>query len=96
MIHALTHTLPAISFGFGQIEKTAAVNLPLTVWLDTLYRLDAYTFTLAAAGATVTKISNYEYTVVYPTPGSYTISMTVNNVAKTISLESNILSITIA
>lgn len=93
MIQQLKTLTPFISFGFGVTQQQVAANTPVTVWLNTLYNQDAYTFTLLAAGAAVTQISNYEYVVTYPATGTYTISITVATPDKKISLTSNILTV---
>jgi hypothetical protein len=95
MIEQLKNLSPIITFGFGTIQKQINAGQPVTVWLNTIYNQEAYTFTLAAAGAVVTKISNYEYSVSYTAAGSYTISLAVNSTNKTISLVSNILTVTV-
>ncbi|MES2484551.1 MAG: hypothetical protein V4581_01185 [Bacteroidota bacterium] len=95
MIQELKNIPPYIDFGFGITQTQAAISQEITVWLNTLYNQDAYTFTLNALEATVTKISNYEYQVTYTTLGTYQLSLSVVSTDKTISLDSNILSITI-
>jgi len=95
MIHELKNITPFISFDFGITQAQAAVGQPVTVWLGTLYNQEAYTFVLSAPGAVVTKISNYEYAVAYAAADSYQVSMAVVNTAKTTSLASNILNLTI-
>jgi len=92
MIQQLKNIPPLIDFGFGLTSIQAAVNTPVTVWLNTLYNQEAYSFTLRATGA-VTKISNYEYEIAYPQPGTYLIAMGVSTTDKKISLESNILTV---
>jgi hypothetical protein len=95
MIHELKNITPFINFGFGRVQEAAAINQPVTVWLATLYNQEAYTFVLSAPGATVTKVSNYEYEVAYAEAGSYQVSLNVVNIEKSASLASNILNLTI-
>ena len=92
MIDQLKNIPPAIDFGFGIMQKQVAVNTPVTVWLNTLYNQEVYSFALTAQGA-VTKISNYEYVVTRAQPGTYTIKLSVSTTNKKISLESNILTL---
>jgi hypothetical protein len=93
MIQQLKNLTPFIDFGFGNTQRQVTVNTPVTVWLNTLYNQDAYAFTLLANGAAVTPISNYEYTVTCPAPGTYTLSLAVGTPDKKISLASNILTL---
>jgi len=95
MIHELKNITPFISFDFGITQTQAAVSQLVTIWLSTLYNQEAYTFVLSAPGAVVTKITNYEYFVAYPSAGSYQVSLTVVNTEKTTNLVSNILNLTI-
>ncbi|KGO85726.1 hypothetical protein Q765_15010 [Flavobacterium rivuli WB 3.3-2 = DSM 21788] len=92
MIQQLKNIPPNIDFGFGITKQEVAVNTPVTVWLNTLYNQDVYGFTLHATGV-VTKISNYEYVVTYPLPGTYTLTLGVGTKDKKISLDSNILTL---
>ncbi|RYD94286.1 MAG: hypothetical protein EOP54_17765 [Sphingobacteriales bacterium] len=95
MITTLKNIPPYIDFGFGITQMETTVGQPVTVWLNTLYNQEAYTFALSAPGAEVTKISNYQYQLTYATAGSYVISMDVAHAENTKSLESNILNITV-
>jgi len=95
MIQQLKTITPAIDLGFGITQKQVAQGTTVTVWLNTLYNKEAYTFMLLAQGAAVTKISNYQYLLVYNTPGIYLVSLNVNSTDKTISIASNILNITV-
>lgn len=93
MINQLKTLPPFIDFGFGKTQQQVTVGTPVTVWLNTLYNQETYSFTLHATGAAVTRISNYEYVVTYPTPGTYTVSMGVGTANKKISLASNTLTL---
>lgn len=95
MIHALRTTTPFIDLGFGITQQEVPAGTPVTVWVNTLYNQEVYSFTLTAPGAVITKISNYEYSLTYATPGTYTISLGVSNTGKKTSLASNILTITV-
>jgi hypothetical protein len=92
MIQQLKNIPPFIDFGFGVTKQEVAVNTTVTVWLNTLYNQEVYGFTLHATGV-VSKISNYEYEVRYPQPGTYTIKLGVSTTDKKISLDSNILTL---
>ncbi|PZR24435.1 MAG: hypothetical protein DI539_00215 [Flavobacterium psychrophilum] len=91
-IHTIT---PQIDFGFGQTVKRVTAGTPVTIWLSTLYNRDAYSFSLLAPG-TVTKISDYEYTVTHNTAGVYSPILTVTHKATGLRLESNTLNLTIS
>jgi len=92
MIQQLKNITPFIDFGFGITKTEVAANTPVTVWLNTLYNQEVYGFTLHATGV-VSKISNYEYEVRYPQPGTYSIKLGVSTSNKKISLDSNILTV---
>lgn len=93
MIQQLATITPFIDFGFGLTNKEIVAEKPITIWLNTIYNQEVYSFTLIATGAAVTKISNYEYVVAYPLPGTYELKMIVGTANKKISLESNILNV---
>jgi hypothetical protein len=95
MIEQLKNAPPFIDFGFGRTHLQAAVGEPITVWLNTLYNKEQYNFNLLTRG-TVTKISNYEYEIIYNQPGSYEVKLSVSTSNKKISLESNVLTITVS
>jgi hypothetical protein len=93
MIQQLKAITPFIDLGFGITQQEVTAGTPVTVWLNTLYNQEVYTFTLFAAGGSVTQISDYEYIVIYPAAGTYSISMGVSTADKKISLASNILTL---
>ena len=95
MIKSLNNAKPFIDFGFGTIEKQAAENEVVTVWLNTIYNLKAYNLALTAPGGTITAVSAYEYQVTYASAGNYQISLSAVTKDKTISLVSNILNLTV-
>lgn len=95
MIQQLRNMPPFIDFGLGVTEKTISVGQKVTIWLSTLYNPDAYSTSLDAAGAEVTRISDYEYEVVCGTPGVYSISLAVGSTSRKISLQSNTLTLTV-
>jgi hypothetical protein len=92
MIEQYKNAPPFIDFGFARTLLQVAAGEPVTVWLNTLYNQDVYRFALSVRG-TVTKISNYEYEVTCPNPGTYEIKLGVSTSNKKISLESNILTL---
>lgn len=94
MIQDVKNAVPAIDFGFGNLTKVAVTGEEVTVWLQTLYNQDAYTFALQTAG-TVTKISNYEYRVAFAQAGSHPLQVVVSTIGKTKSLASNILNLNV-
>lgn len=94
MIQNIKYIPPYIDFGFGVTTKNTAKNNPVTVWLSTLYNQEAYTFSLTGPG-TITKVSNYEYTVTHNTPGIYNLQLIVTLKATNTPFESNILTLTL-
>lgn len=90
MIQNIKYIPPYIDFGFGVTTKNTSINKAVTVWLSTLYNQDAYTFSLTGPG-TITKVSNYEYTVTHNTPGMYTLQLIVTLKATNTPFESNLL-----
>jgi hypothetical protein len=95
MIEQLKNAPPFIDFGFGRTVSQISVGDPVTVWLNTLYNTELYNFNLLTRG-TVTRISNYEYEIIYNQPGSYEVKLSVSTSNKKISLESNVLTITVS
>ena len=93
MIAQLKTITPVIDLGFGSTQQEVTAGTPITVWLNTIYNQEVYSFSLMATGAAVTKISDYEYVVAYPLPGMYEVKMIVGTADKKISLESNILNV---
>ena len=94
MISEYKNLTPAIDFGLGLTTMQATAGQPVTVWLQTLYNRQAYTFMLQCEG-TVNKISDYRYEVTFATPGSYTIQLAVTPVNKGASLMSNTIDLTV-
>lgn len=95
MIQELRHLRPQIDFGMGITTLSHPDDVALTVWQNVLYNTGAYTFTLMASGAQVTVVSPFEYRLVYPTPGSYSINLIATATGTGANLSSNILYITI-
>lgn len=95
MIHELRNTPPFIDFGFGITGKTIPRGETVTVWQSTLYNESVYQTALNAPDGEVTKISDFEYTVVYNTPGVYQLSLVVGSTIRKISLQSNTITLTV-
>lgn len=93
MIEQLKNIPPVIDLGFGITQKQVAAAAPVTVWLNTLYNVSAYSFMLMAPQGSITIISDYEYEVTYAAPGTYEITLAVSTPDKKISLASNILNV---
>ena len=91
-IHTLT---PQIDFGFGHTVKKVPAGTSVTIWLSTLYNREAYCFALTAPG-TITKVSDYEYTVMHTVSGVYSPQLTVTHKATGLRLVSNTLNLTIS
>lgn len=94
MIQNIQYIPPYINFGFGVTTKLSTIHKPITVWLSTLYNQEAYTFSLTGPG-TITKVSNYQYTIAHNVPGLYNIQLVVTLKATNTPLESNILYLTL-
>lgn len=94
MIEQLKNIRPYIDFGFGITEKTIEAGQPVTVWLSTLYNTAEYDFSLDTAGE-INKISDYEYEVIFTNPGEYELYLSVIPVSKKISLQSNVITLTV-
>jgi hypothetical protein len=94
MIKQLQNALPEIDFGLGATQTTTDTGIPVTVWLNTLYNLDAYVFILSTQG-NVTKISDYEYQIVFYQTGTHEIKLDVISKTKKISLQSNTITVTV-
>jgi hypothetical protein len=92
MIQELKSSAPSISFGFGLTETSLSVDMSVTVWLSTIYNQSVYSFQLVAAGATIIKVSNYEYRLTYSTPGSKDIYLNVSTKEKQ-TLKSNTITV---
>ena len=94
MIHAIRNVVPAIDFGHGITTKEITAGQPVIVWLQTIYNRQAYDFMLQCGGS-VNKISDYEYAVTFATPGSYALKLVISSKDKSITLQSNILNLTV-
>jgi len=94
MIQELKNITPFISFGFGLTRAEINVATPITVWLDTLYNQSEFEFTIGANGATVNKISNYEYRLTYTSTGYKEVVMNIGTKDKNF-LRSNTLILTV-
>jgi len=93
MIQELKNITPFVSFGFGLTRAEINVATPVTVWLDTLYNQSEFDFTIVANGATVVKVSNYEFRLAYVTTGNREIYLNVGTKDKVTTLKSNTLTI---
>lgn len=85
---------PFIDFGFGLVEKTVSAGTPVTVWQGNLYNTE-YSSVINTPGGTYSKVSDYQYTVTYATPGTYNITVVVSNKDKTKNYTSNTITITV-
>lgn len=78
MITELLHVTPDIDFGFGWQHATTGISYPVTVWLNTVYNSNDYTVAFVAPpGSKTTKLSDYEYSISYNTPGAYELQLEV-------------------
>jgi hypothetical protein len=95
MIQEIRSAQPFIDFGFGITQHTVGIGQTAVIWLSTLYNQDAYNTGLNANGATITRISPFEYEVIYSTPGTYEINLNVGSNTRKISLQSNTITLTV-
>jgi hypothetical protein len=95
MIQEIKSTTPVIDFGFGLSSLTALVGVPVTVWLQSLHNKDSYDFSINAADALVIKVSDYQYSITFSTPGIRGVIMNVGTKDKLKGYVSNQITITV-
>jgi len=78
MIQELKTATPFITFGYGLTQMSVPGGTSVTVWLNTMFDQSVYSFQLVYSGATMVKISNYEYRITYNTPGAHNIYLNVS------------------
>jgi len=92
MIEQLRRAAPFIHFGFGVIEIPGIdAGSRIDIWQDTIYNNSFYTISVYAPGATVLLAELGHVQLQFATSGDKSIKLTIENLDKTISLESNIL-----
>lgn len=95
LIDAVKREIPRLHFGFNQREITASVGQTITIYQDTIYNEDEYSKPLVDCLGTVTQNDLNLIKVSFPTTGNKTLSIIQSNNDKTITLNSNVLNITI-
>ncbi|KAF2518259.1 hypothetical protein E0W68_09550 [Flavobacterium salilacus subsp. salilacus] len=96
MIQEIKNRPPYIHITDLKISFPVGENI--TVWLSGQYNEAEYNYSLTAIGAaTNEKVSNYEYSLTYDTPGTYTLFavLTGKGATKGKELTSNILTLTV-
>ena len=80
MINELKNTPPSIDFGFGILQKNAAVGEQFTVWMSTMYNPykgpEASIPPIPGIRA-VEAISRFEYNITYLVAGTYELSLNI-------------------
>jgi hypothetical protein len=90
------NVVPRLHFGFNQREITAAVGSTITIYQDSIYNEDEYyVASLVSIGATITQLDLNLIKVSFASTGSKTLNITVSNNDRTITVNSNVLNITI-
>lgn len=95
MIQEIKNTEPFINFEFLLTHKQIPVGIPVTVWLTSLFNLNDYDVAIVRNGATMIKVSDYEYIITYAAAGSYEVYINILSKDKKTALKSNTLTITV-
>lgn len=95
LIDEVKNKVPRLHFGFNQREITAGVGETITIYQDTIYNENEYSKPLVDCLGTVTQNDLNLIKVSFPTTGAKTLSIIQSNNDKTITLNSNVLNITI-
>jgi len=94
MIEQFRKEPPFLHFGFGLLQTPDIdTGVPVDIWQDTVYNPALYTIGVTAPGATIIQSSLGHIRLQFATSGIKSISVTIENTDKTISLESNSLSL---
>lgn len=96
LIGDIKNAIPKIHFGFNQRVITANVGQVITIYQDTIYNENEYDKPiLTAPGATIIQSDINIIKVSFSTTGAKTVSAAISNSSKSITVESNVLNITI-
>lgn len=94
MITDIRKAPPFIHFGYGKIKTSLPHGQPFRIYLESIYNNGYDVIVSAPVAAVVLKISDSEFQITLPAAGSFQLSLVVSDKDKTISIESNLLSIT--
>jgi hypothetical protein len=95
-IDGVKNVVPKIHFGFNQRQITATVGQTITIYQDTIYNSDEYpTPSVKSTGATIIQTDMNLIKVSFATTGVKTLFIEQLNNDKTITVNSNVLNITI-
>jgi hypothetical protein len=96
LLDSVRNLIPRLHFGFNQRQITASVGQTIIIYQDTIYNESEYAKPIVfSAGATVTLEDMNIIKVSYSTTGAKTLSAVITNNSKSITLNSNVLNITI-
>ena len=95
-INGAINLVPKLHFGFNQREITAAVGSTILIYQDTIYNSDEYSLPLVdCVGANIIQNDLNLIKVSFSSTGTYALSVIQTNKEKTITVNSNVLNITI-
>jgi hypothetical protein len=96
LIDLARNAAPILHFGFNQREITANAGEEITIYQDTIYNENEYDKPIITApGATIIQSDINIIKVSFSTSGAKTLSASISNSSKSITVESNVLNITI-
>jgi hypothetical protein len=96
LIDEVKNVIPRLHFGFNQREITANVGEEITIYQDTIYNENEYDKPIITApGATIIQSDINIIKVSFSTSGAKTLSASISNSSKSITVESNVLNITV-
>ena len=84
-----------IHFGFGQREMTAKAYQNIEIYQDTIFRDDIYYVAETPIGAFTISQDLNKLVVRYNTPGTYTVQLAIGTKDKPLTIQSNVIKITV-
>jgi hypothetical protein len=95
-INGAINLVPKLHFGFNQREITAPAGSTIFIYQDTIYNSDEYSLPLVdCVGANIIQNDLNLIKVSFSSTGTYALSVIQTNKEKTITVNSNVLNITI-
>jgi hypothetical protein len=95
-INGAINLIPKLHFGFNQKEITAPAGSTIFIYQDTIYNSDEYSLPLVdCVGANIIQNDLNLIKVSFSSTGTYALSVIQTNKEKTITVNSNVLNITI-
>ena len=91
MIVEMREAAPIIHFGFLITKFDGSSGQPVTIWQKTMYNDKSHQVSIKASGAGITKISNNEFQVVFPSGGLKNIEVEVSTGIKKAVIKGNII-----